>query len=225
MNGVLGMAGVLLDTPLTSEQRECAEAIQSSGEGLLSLLDGILDISKIEAGHMQLEPVEFHLREVVETVGALLAPRAEAGNLQLAVRVDTQAPVTVTGDPTRLRQILLNLASNAIKFTHEGHVLIEAAMLECRSGHCRLRFSVTDTGIGIPQEKLAMIFDRFSQADASTTRRFGGTGLGLAISQDLVGLMGGQITATSAPGQGTRFEFEVSRFRQRIRAPQSGNRR
>jgi two-component system sensor histidine kinase/response regulator len=215
MNGVLGMTGVLLEAPLTPEQRDCAETIQSSGEALLSLLDGILDISKIEAGQMQLEPVEFSLRDMVEGVGTLLAPKADARHLQLAVRVDPQAPDTVTGDPTRLRQILLNLTSNALKFTAEGHVLIEVAALESgktqsRSDRRRLRFSVSDTGIGIPEDKQALIFERFSQADTSTTRHFGGTGLGLAISQELVGLMGGRITATSSPGQGTRFEFEIS---------------
>jgi CheY-like chemotaxis protein len=124
--------------------------------------------------------------------------------------VDPQAPATVTGDPTRLRQILLNLTSNAIKFTFEGHILIEVALVEHEAGRCRLRFSVSDTGIGIPVEKQAMIFDRFSQADTSTTRRFGGTGLGLAISQELAGLMGGHIAVTSSPTQGTRFEFELS---------------
>jgi len=210
MNGVLGMTGVLLDAPLTSEQRECVEAIQSSGESLLSLLDGILDISKVEAGHMQLEPVEFRLRQVVESVATLLAPKVGERNLQLAVRIDPQAPATVTGDPTRLRQILLNLTSNAIKFTFEGHILIEVALVEYDGARCRLRFSVSDTGIGIPAEKQAMIFDRFSQADTSTTRRFGGTGLGLAISQELAGLMGGHIAVTSSPTQGTRFWFELS---------------
>jgi signal transduction histidine kinase/ActR/RegA family two-component response regulator len=210
MNGVLGMTGVLLDASLTSEQRECVEAIQSSGESLLSLLDGILDISKVEAGHMQLEPVEFRLRQVVESVATLLSPKIGERNLQLAVRVDPQAPATVTGDPTRLRQILLNLTSNAIKFTFEGHILIEVALVEHDAGRCRLRFSVSDTGIGIPAEKQAMIFDRFSQADTSTTRRFGGTGLGLAISQELAGLMGGHIAVNSSPTQGTRFEFELS---------------
>jgi CheY-like chemotaxis protein len=210
MNGVLGMTGVLLDAPLTSEQRECVEAIQSSGESLLSLLDGILDISKVEAGHMQLEPVEFRLRQVVESVATLLAPKVGERNLQLAVRVDPQAPAAVTGDPTRLRQILLNLTSNAIKFTFEGHILIEVALVEHDAGRCRLRFSVSDTGIGIPVEKQTMIFDRFSQADTSTTRRFGGTGLGLAISQELAGLMGGHIAVASSQTQGTRFWFELS---------------
>jgi signal transduction histidine kinase/CheY-like chemotaxis protein len=210
MNGVLGMTGVLLDAPLSADQRECVEAIQSSGESLLNLLNGILDISKVEAGHMHLDPVEFRLRELVEGIATLLAPKVGERDIQLAVRIDPQIPATVVGDPTRLRQILLNLASNAIKFTFEGHVLIQVALVERGANRCRLQFSVSDTGIGIPEEKQAMIFDRFSQADTSTTRRFGGTGLGLAISQELVGLMGGRITVTSSPNQSTRFSFEIS---------------
>jgi two-component system sensor histidine kinase/response regulator len=210
MSGVLGMTGALLATRLEPEQRECAAAIQSSGESLLNLLNGILDISKIEAGRVELEPVEFPLRDMVESVGTLLSPKADARGIELAVRIDPRVPAIVTGDPTRIRQVLLNLTGNAIKFTHAGHVLMEVNLVESHSGRCRLRFNVSDTGIGIPAEKQATIFERFSQADASTTRRFGGTGLGLAISQELVTLMDGRIAASSAPGQGSRFEFELS---------------
>ncbi len=205
MNGVLGMTDVLLGGSLTPEQKDCAKAIRSSGEGLLNLLDGVLDISKMEVGHLELEPVEFSLREVLESVGTLFTPSAAARKLELVVRVDPQAPAKVTGDPTRLRQVLLNLTGNALKFTHQGHVLMEATV--AKRGW--LRFRISDTGIGIPEEKQSAVFDRFSQADESTTRRYGGSGLGLSISQELVTLMGGRISVTSEAGHGACFEFEL----------------
>lgn len=209
LNGVLGMAGVLLNMQLHPAQRECVEAIHSSGQSLLSILDDVLDLSKIEAGRLTLEPVEFQLRDVVESVSLLFAPKAVERNLELLVRVDPAAPDRIIGDPTRLRQILLNLTSNAVKFTHQGSVRIEVALMERRASTCRLRFSVTDTGIGIPKQLHSAIFERFSQADASTTRSYGGTGLGLAISQKLVKLMGGSIEVISAPQEGSRFQFDL----------------
>ncbi len=206
MNGVLGMTDVLLSESLTAHQRDCAKAIQSSGENLLSLLDGILDISKIEVGRIELDPVEFSPRDLLESIGTLLEPTATAKGVEFAVRLEPRMPARVVGDATRLRQVLLNLAGNALKFTHRGHVLLEAELVSPG----RLRFRISDTGIGIPEEKQATVFDRFSQADESTTRRYGGTGLGLSISQELVTLMGGRIKVRSVVDEGASFEFELS---------------
>ena len=210
MNGVMGMSELLLQSPLSAEQREYAEAIKESSDTLLTLLNDVLDLSKIEAGCLGIESVPVRLRDFIEQAGSFLAPKADDKDLELVVRVDPSAPEMVKADPTRLRQVLLNLLSNAIKFTQAGHVWLNVELLSEDSNGCRLRFSVSDTGIGIPAHKLSTIFERFTQADESTTRNFGGTGLGLTISKGLVELMGGQLSVESRSGVGSRFEFTLS---------------
>ena len=211
MNGILGMTEMALETDLTSDQREYLEMAKTSAEALLAVLDDILDFSKIEAGKLEMESIDFNLREAVDLVVKTLAVRASEKDLELQVRVDPGVPVRVAGDPGRLRQVLLNLISNAIKFTERGGVTVAVG---CESDRCEgawLSFRVSDTGLGIPPEKQAAIFSAFSQADNSTTRRFGGTGLGLSISQKLVEMMGGRITVESAVGKGSTFHF-TARF-------------
>ncbi len=205
MNGVLGMTGLLLDTDLSAEQRDFAETIQSSAESLLTIINDILDFSKIEAGKLQIEPVPFDLHRMVEDVADLLLPGATEKCLELVVRYGPGVPRHLVGDVGRVRQLLTNLASNAVKFTERGHVLVHVTCETPDPHQPVLRFSVNDTGIGIPAERLTHVFEKFIQADASTTRRFGGTGLGLAICQQLVRLMGGQIGVTSTLGSGSTF--------------------
>ncbi len=209
MNGVIGMTGLLLETDLTREQREYADIIRGSGEALLCIINDILDFSKIEAGKLTLEPVPFNLHDAIHDVAELLAVNAHAKGLDLLVRYDANAPRGVVGDPGRFRQILLNLTGNAVKFTPKGHVLIEVQSGEIRNKRVPLRIEIQDTGIGIPADKIPLLFQKFSQADSSTTRNFGGTGLGLAISRQLVELMGGKIGVESTPGKGTTFWIEV----------------
>lgn len=204
------MTELLLQSPLSAEQREFAELINESGNALLTILNDILDLSKIEAGCLSIEPIPIHVRELLEPLGSLLAPKADDKNVELAVRIDPFIPAAVVADPTRLRQVILNLMSNALKFTQAGHVRLSVDLLGEEGNHCRLRFSVSDTGIGIPPEKLSAIFDRFTQADGSTTRNFGGTGLGLTISKGLVELMGGRLVAASQMGRGSQFEFTLN---------------
>ncbi len=208
MNGVMGMTGLLLDTDLTAEQREYAETIWKSAEALLSLINDILDFSKIEAGRVEIESIEFDLRTLVEDTCDLLAIRAHEKGVELICEIEPTVPMKMVGDPGRLRQIIMNLAGNAIKFTEEGEVVLRAEFVrEMGKGGVMLRFEVQDTGIGIEEDRLERLFDPFTQADASTTRRFGGTGLGLSISKKLAQMMGGEIGARSRPGKGSTFWF------------------
>jgi PAS domain S-box-containing protein len=206
MNAVLGMTGLLLDTPLNAEQRDFVNTIRISGDTLLNLINEILDLSKLEAGQVQLEELDFEILTVVEEVVELLAPQAHIKGLEIAALVNPQTPSWVRGDATRLRQVLMNLVSNAIKFTDQGEVVIR---VQPGAQAPWVEFSVSDTGIGIPPEVQARLFRPFTQADASTTRKFGGTGLGLAICKQLVNLMGGEIHLESTPGQGSRFFFSL----------------
>ena len=211
MNGIFGMAELLSQTDLTSDQRDYLGIMQQAAESLLRLLNDILDFSKIEAGKLELDPVEFNVRDVVGQTGRTLAAWAGDKGLELACRIDPQLPETLVGDAGRLRQILVNLVGNAIKFTEAGEVVIDVTQEAASEEDITLRVSVKDTGIGIASEQQATIFDAFGQADASTTRRYGGTGLGLSISKQLVALMGGRMWLESAVGQGAAFYF-TARF-------------
>src|SRR6266852_4034731 len=209
MNGVIGMTGLLRDTNLGPEQREYVDTVQSSANALLTILNDILDFSKVEAGRLDLEGIDFDLRSAVQDVVELLAERAQGKGVELLSSVDPSVPDAVQGDPGRFRQILTNLIGNAIKFTEQGEVVVSARLVEEQTNALVLRIEVRDTGIGIPPEARARLFQAFSQADSSTTRRFGGTGLGLAISRRLVDLMGGQIGVESEAGRGSIFWFTV----------------
>lgn len=214
MNGVLGMTGLLLESKLDNEQRQQAETINRSGEALLSIINDILDVSKIEAGKLDLEAIDFDLLTTVESTLELLSARAHAKGIEIASYIDPNVPIALIGDPGRLRQILLNLAGNAIKFTNEGGVSLEVLTDSVTEDSVELRFRLRDTGIGIAQDNLPYLFDKFTQADTSTTRRFGGTGLGLAICKEMVGLMSGEIGAESQQGSGSLFWFTVKLDRQ-----------
>jgi signal transduction histidine kinase/DNA-binding response OmpR family regulator len=207
MNGIIGMTELALGTPLTSEQRDCLQTVRTSAGSLLQILNDILDFSKIESRRLKLESVAFSLLETINEALRPLAVRADQQGLELLVDIDPRVPASVTGDPLRLRQIIVNLVGNAIKFTERGHVLITVTPEASQANETALRFSVTDTGIGIAAEHQAAIFEAFRQADGSTTRRFGGTGLGLAICSTLVGMMNGRIWVESRPNQGSTFSF------------------
>jgi PAS domain S-box-containing protein len=242
MNAVIGMTGLLLNSDLNDEQRDYATIVGRSAETLLDLINDILDFSKIEAGKLELESVEFYLRQLVEDVGDILALRAQEKNLELVCLIDPSVPVRLRGDPGRLRQVLLNLGSNAVKFTEQGSVTIRVSLADAggelglhpgadagrdagegagrdadvgrgagvEDGRAHLRFMIIDSGIGVAPEHRAQLFTAFTQADSSTTRRYGGTGLGLSISRQLVGLMGGMIDVDSTLGQGSCFWFTVT---------------
>jgi signal transduction histidine kinase len=203
------MADLLMQTPLTSEQTYLLDTIQSSGQALLSIIDDILDFSKIEAGRMELQSTSFHLDWLLQEAVRLLRPTAAAKDLQLIYTLDPALPSEVTGDPGRLRQVLLNLLSNAIKFTASGSVTLTVSGVDAFANEPLMRFSVHDTGIGISPEQQLGLFQPFNQADNSTTRRFGGTGLGLTIVKRLVELMGGTIGVSSSLGQGSTFWFDI----------------
>ncbi len=210
LNAVLGFTELVLDTELSAEQRQGLELVRASSEALLTILNDILDYSKIEAEHLDLESIPFDLPKSVHATATLLAVRAREKHLELTVDLPPDVPHMVRGDPTRLRQVLMNLIGNAIKFTAAGEVAVAATTVQRNGDRAAVRFSVRDTGIGISAGAQASIFEEFTQADVSTTRRFGGTGLGLAISRRLVALMGGELTVTSALGRGSDFSFALT---------------
>jgi two-component system, sensor histidine kinase and response regulator len=210
MNGIIGMTGLLIDTALDAEQREYAQTVRSSGESLLSLINDILDFSKIEAGKLDLETVVFDIRHIIEEIVELLANQAEAKRIVLACLVEADVPIRVSGDPSRLRQVLVNLIGNAIKFTDQGEAVVRVQKISQIDDQIHLRFEIQDSGIGIDEEECARLFQAFFQADSSSTRRHGGTGLGLAISKQLTELMGGQIALKSTLGVGSTFEFTLA---------------
>jgi signal transduction histidine kinase len=209
MNGIMGMASFLLDSPLNDDQRDLAETIHGSAESLLTIINDILDFSKIEAGKLAIVPAPTNLRDLVEEVGALWGPRSSKRGIEFVVRYVPGTPSHVIGDAGRIRQVLTNLVSNALKFTTTGYVSVTVSGEDSTEETAEIHIGVEDSGGGIPQEKLSVIFEKFTQADASTTRRYGGTGLGLAISKQLVELMGGTIGVRSAPGEGSTFWFRL----------------
>jgi CheY-like chemotaxis protein/nitrogen-specific signal transduction histidine kinase/HPt (histidine-containing phosphotransfer) domain-containing protein len=222
MNGVLGMTGLLLETQLDDEQRKFAELVRESGEALLTIVNDILDISKLEAGKLELEHIDFDLLATIESATGLMLGRARERGIDLAMFVEPEAQGVYRGDPARLRQILVNLLSNAIKFTDNGGVSVQVLVRlvsDPETGTSHLRFEVKDTGVGIPEKTCSRLFQKFSQADSSVTRRYGGTGLGLAICKQLVELMNGQIGVISRVGVGSTFWFELSLERSSAQLP------
>ena len=207
LNGVMGMTDLVLETELTPEQREYLDTVKMSADSLLTVINDILDFSKIEAGKIDLEAADFNLRDCLETTLKTLALKADEKGLELLCEVAAEVPEAVRGDASRLRQIVVNLVGNAIKFTNEGEVVLRVKALESKGEERLLQFTVSDTGIGVPLEKQKAIFEPFTQADSSTTRKYGGTGLGLTISSRLVGMMGGKMWVESRPGSGTHFHF------------------
>jgi len=210
MNGILGLAEILLDTDLTTEQRRSLELIQISAQSLLTLTNDLLDYSKITSERLELEDIPFDIVGLIDSTVRLLAVRAFERGIELSYDVTEDVPRIVHGDPSRLRQILMNLVGNAVKFTHEGGVFVTVTLDEMRESKARIRFSVRDTGIGIPADKLPAIFDEYAQVDVSTSRRYGGTGLGLAIARRLARLMGGDVEVSSKLGKGSEFSFTVA---------------
>ncbi len=208
MNAIVGMAELLTDTPLNDEQKEYVQILKRGGDNLLNLINDILDLSKVESGHLELEEIEFNLQDFVERTIEFMAVRAHQKNLELAYHLPQDAPQVVVGDANRLRQIVINLLGNAIKFTEKGEVILDLKFTS-KGDKCELQFAVRDTGIGIPSEKLSAIFEPFTQADSSTTRKYGGTGLGLSISKKLIDLMNGKLWVESELGKGSAFNFTV----------------
>lgn len=209
MNGVLGMTGVLLRTDLSEEQRRLTATIKHSGETLLSLLNDILDLSKIESGHVTLEILDFDLKKMLDSLEAFWASQYQAKNLTFSFEISPAVPTILKSDPTRIRQVLFNLLSNALKFTEQGGIQIIVALQSAKDDEIELKFSVTDTGIGLSKQAQSKIFEKFSQADRSVARKHGGTGLGLAISRKLARLMGGKIGVESESGKGSTFWFTI----------------
>ncbi len=222
MNGIMGMNSLLMDTDLTSEQRMYAETIRNSANALLSVINDILDFSKIEAGKLDLESFDFNLQSTLDDMNDMLAIKAQEKGLEYICRVDPAVPCRLKGDPGRMRQVLTNLIGNAVKFTSRGEVAIHVGLESETEAQAKIRCSVTDTGIGIPCEKRDNLFVPFTQADASTSRRYGGTGLGLAISRQLAEMMGGEIGVESAPGAGSTFWF-TALFEKPIQVDEAGN--
>jgi PAS domain S-box-containing protein len=210
MNAIIGMTGLALDTEgLTAEQRDYLGIVRSAGESLLGIVNEVLDFSKIEAGHMTLEAIDFSVRDTLSDTLKLMAPPVEEKGLELMSRVAADVPDRLRGDPSRLRQVLTNLVGNALKFTERGEIQVAVDLISCDDTNAWINCAVSDTGIGIPEDKQALIFQAFAQADTSTTREFGGTGLGLAICSRIVEAMGGRITVESEPGRGTTFQFSI----------------
>ena len=209
MNGVIGMSNLLLDTPLGSEQMEFVETIKNSADSLLRIINDILDFSKIEAGKLELEIIDFDLRGTLDEVGDLMAIKAHEKGLEFVSNIHRHVPLLLLGDPGRLRQILINLIGNSIKFTEKGEIAIHVSLEENNRTHATIRFEIIDTGIGIPNDRLGRLFKPFSQIDSSSTREFSGTGLGLTISKQLSEMMGGRIGVESREGKGSKFWFTV----------------